>query len=214
MAFLSAMVSFGTGRTEELVTDRPDQTESSVVVPRGFIQIESGWIYTENDDVAGDVIQTHQLPSSLLRVGVLDNVELRLGMDGWNWKRGGVREKDFGDIEVGTKIHLVDEKSWRPETALLASLSIPTDGEGLDPAFRATFSHTLSDRLSTGTNLGVSWSTEEDPNQADFNYTTVLGVSLLSGVSMFVEFFGDVPIESSTSRSAAHSFDGGFTVLA
>ncbi len=197
---------------QELVTDRPDQTESSVVVPPGLIQVESGWVLTENDE-AGIERQTHQLPSTLLRIGILDNVELRLGMDGFFWEnKGGLRKSGFGDIEIGTKIRVGCEKGWQPETALLASLSTSTDEKALDPAFRAVFSHTLSDRLASGYNIGVSWSTVRDGNTlTDFNYTAALGIGLISEVSMFVEFFGDIPIGS--SRSAAHSFDGGFTVL-
>ena len=32
----------------DLVTDRPDQTESSAVVPLGFAQIETGYLYTRD----------------------------------------------------------------------------------------------------------------------------------------------------------------------
>ena len=37
----------GTGvaraQSPDMVTDRPDQTESAAVVPRGLLQVETGW---------------------------------------------------------------------------------------------------------------------------------------------------------------------------
>lgn len=43
LAFSAALVQGGVNARSEMVTDRPDQTESSVVVPEGFFQLEMGW---------------------------------------------------------------------------------------------------------------------------------------------------------------------------
>ena len=64
----------------ELVTDRPDQTESSVVVPPGYVQLETGWTFSHNK-ADGIRNETHEFPGTLLRIGVLDRVEFRLGPD-------------------------------------------------------------------------------------------------------------------------------------
>ena len=34
----------------DLVTDRPDQTESSETVGPGYVQLEFGWLHVENSD--------------------------------------------------------------------------------------------------------------------------------------------------------------------
>ncbi len=66
IALLCASTSWGQEGELELVTDRPDQTESSVVVPPGFFQIEIGGTYTGSDT---RVLET---PGTLVRIGVFD----------------------------------------------------------------------------------------------------------------------------------------------
>ena len=49
----------------EIVTDRPDVTESSIVVPKGSLQIENGTMWTSNHGS-----QTFDLSESLIRFGL------------------------------------------------------------------------------------------------------------------------------------------------
>jgi len=107
------------------------------------------------------------------------------------------------------------------EAALLAHLSLPTGESGFsseraDPSFAFLFSHTLTDRLSFGYNLGAVWGTEEDDSGdrhtlSVFRYTATIGVGLTERLSSFIEVFGDVPL--SASGGPANMFDGGFTYL-
>ena len=68
---------------EDLLTDRPDQTESAIVIKPGFFQLEFGWTFTQ-DDEAGTETETVEVPGTLLRIGLMDRVELRLGFSGFN----------------------------------------------------------------------------------------------------------------------------------
>src|SRR5262247_1179263 len=63
----------------ELVTDRPDFTESSEVVGRGVLQVESGLTLEQPDDSVRQVT----LPQLLFRFGLGSRVELRLASDGY-----------------------------------------------------------------------------------------------------------------------------------
>lgn len=54
----------------ELVTDRPDQTESSAVVPPGYVQVETGWSLSRNQE-GGIRTNTHAFPGTLFRIGAL-----------------------------------------------------------------------------------------------------------------------------------------------
>jgi len=62
----------------DLITDRPDQTESSSTVPKNSLQIETGVIY-ENFSNDNTEFQNLGLGTTLLRYGVWGNFELRLG---------------------------------------------------------------------------------------------------------------------------------------
>ena len=56
-----------------IVTDRPDITESSIVVPKGSLQAESGLTLTSDHGW-----RTVDLSETLLRLGVESRTELRL----------------------------------------------------------------------------------------------------------------------------------------
>jgi len=63
-----------------LVTDRPDATEAPTLVPKGYLQIETGALYED----AGEnqfKQKTTTFNTTLLRYGLLDNFELRVGWD-------------------------------------------------------------------------------------------------------------------------------------
>jgi hypothetical protein len=63
-----------------LVTDRPDQTESSSVVPVHFLQIETGFIM-KNDKMDSLIRKSFTYNTVLLHYGILENMELRLVSD-------------------------------------------------------------------------------------------------------------------------------------
>jgi len=199
-------------------TDRPDQTESSALVPRRHVQLEFGVGYTEN---APDE-KTLEAPALLVRYGVVDRLELRLGVPTLTTEFDGGAEADFADPEIGAKIALWAEKGWRPEAALLVGTTVPVGSEDLssdrfDPAFRFSFGHTLPKDFSFGYNLGAAWETtlEDDGSGRDtlsrLEYTAALGYDFAERWGAFIELFGDAPL--SDSGGPAHSLDGGVTYL-
>lgn len=205
----------------DLVTDRPDATESSIVVLPGIIQVETGIVYTDEAEHSPHS-RTYAVPGTLFRIGLFDRVELRLGFDGFIVEDGTDEEDGIGDSEIGVKIFFAEEKGLRPEMAFLASLSMPTgekafSSERKDPSFRFLFSHSLTDRLSLGTNLGIAWSTKPNVSERGLNtlsvfqYTTSLGIGLTDKLGSYLEFFGDMPM--SDKGNPAHTFNGGFTYL-
>ncbi len=209
----------------ELVTDRPDQTESSVVVPPGYVQIETGWSLSRNQE-GGIRTNTHAFPGTLFRIGALDRMELRLDYGGFlreQTQEAGqsTHLSGSGDMGVGTKLYFWEEQGWIPETALLAGVSLPVGTDPFssgraDPTFRFSLSHTLSDRLSLGYNLGATWeSTLDETNDRDtlslFNYTAVLGMSLSDRTGLYAEVFGDIPLN--TKGGPRNSVDGGLAYL-
>ncbi len=220
------LISIGSAAAEvsDLVTDRPDQTESSETVPPGYVQFEFGWTHAEDDEDAD--VTSDSFPETLIRVGVVENLEFRFGFGGYIWEEmdspGGPSESEHGagDLEIGLKWRLWDETGWRPQTALLAGTSVPTgeapfSSERFDPSVRLACSHTLTETLGLGYNLAGNWTTEEDARgdrdtDASLAYTIVLGIALSEQLGTFIEFFGEVPTDEG---KPANSFDGGFTYL-
>ena len=104
--------------TPPLITDRPDATESPNTVPKGSLQIETGAFYTSfEENSAGNSIELETIGynTTLLRYGLLKNMELRLG---WNFEEGrtklnGTKLQDvmsgFTPLLTGLKINVAQE---------------------------------------------------------------------------------------------------------
>ena len=226
----------------DLVTDRPDLTESSSVVPRGTIQVEMGWSMEEVSS-PGEDLTAHHFPEFLARIGVHDRIELRLGWDGGQWqdlvKDGeNVNSSGAGDMYLGTKIALWGENGNLPETAVILGGSIPTGSDcqaadmlgkrkycgsfnlytsnRYDPSAILAMSKTLNDRLSIGWNLGTVWITErEDSGDLDTLPRGIYSVALGITATERAGFFVEFFGDTSLAGGSrpSNNVDGGFTFL-
>ena len=216
----------------ELVTDRPDQTESAETVPPGYIQIELGGTmsHEDRDDLQ---LETIEGPGILVRVGLSERVELRLGWQGWVSEDFRFHATDQvaasrsdrsgqGDTDLGFKLRLHSGGGSSPQVALMAGASIPTGddeftSDAADPYFRLSVAHTLTDRIGFGYNLGAQRETDpagssDRQRTTSFLYTTVLGFSLSDRLGAFVELFGQA--DEGSAGETSTSFDAGLTFLA
>lgn len=226
VCLIAAFWSPASAQAPELITDRPDQTESSAIVPRGSWQVESGWTHAE-DDEDGVRIDSDAAPDTLLRIGMARSLELRVGFGGYQWEEirlpagMGGKQDGIADGSLGFKLKFGEEDGRRPEMALLASVSLPAgdsafSSDRADPSFRITFANTINERLSIGYNAGAAWSTEEDAlgvrhTASVAEWTVALGIAGTDRVGFFVELFGEAAL--SAEGSPSNSFDGGATYL-
>ena len=199
----------------ELVTDRPDQTESSGVVPVRHLQIETGFLMS-GDRTEQIKLRSFAYNTTLLRYGLLENFELRAGLEYRNEKEELLDMDEintvsgFSPLYLGFKTRITEERGWIPEIAFLGGVSLPFTAQqefrALHPAaiMRFAFSHTLSDRFSFGYNLGAEWEAETGPG---YFYTAALGIGLTEKLGMFVEGFGLIASEGENE----HLADAGFT---
>lgn len=213
----------------ELVTDRPDQTESTAIVPVGRVQFELGANRAgeEVGDDDGEVeIDAWNFVGTLVRVGLADRFELRLGWEGWldeEVTAGHLRgsEEGAGDAVVGAKVKLREGDGASPAIALLVHSTVPVGDDAFstdrfDPSFRLSVSHDLAGDVGLGYNIGAR--TESSPT-ADGDHTTLASAiyTLAAGFPAgdrwgpFVEAFGEVPL--SAEGGPAHLLDGGATYL-
>lgn len=199
---------------EPLVTDRPDATESSSITPRGFLQIETGGFY-ESFEENSIKTETFTYNTTLLRLGLLNNLELRLGWNVLEQKTSNLNAvlSGFGPLLLGAKIAIMEAQKWLPKIALIGHLQLPflagtdykTETTGTD--FRFAFAHMLSESSSLSYNLGAQWS--NDSSEAAYIYTISYGYSINDTIGWYVEFYGDFPENS----KANHFWDSGFTYL-
>ena len=203
---------------DELITDRPDATESSSTVPKKTIQVETGAFF-ETFETNGAKTETIGYNTALVRYGVFENFELRLG---WNFEEirttvGGVKldnvETGLSPLLAGLKVQIVEEKGLIPQTALLVHMALPfTASDDFRPEttgvdFRFSMGHTLSAKSSLGYNLGAQWG--DDSSVANYVYTFVYGYSISEKFGSYVEIYGDM----SDANRPNHFWDAGFTYL-
>ena len=184
----------------QITTDRPDQTESAVVLSSGQIQVESG-ILIEN---------SQSNINTLFRIGIIEGIEIRINSNYLiNDELSFMKKSSFSDFEVGAKFRIFDKTSNNTKVAFLSHLSIPTaievfsnDVYGL--LSRLNVSHGLNNESQIAYNLGYNKFKKMD---GQFIYTIVYGRSLDS-FGIFFEIFGD-----DSKNSSNINFDSGITYL-
>ncbi len=196
-----------------MVTDRPDQTESAFVVPMKGFQIESGFSFEKYNSEINNTTYN----STLLRYGLLEKLELRLGLaySGIHVKMipNNFDESGFAPFTLGAKFLLNEEGEGLPQLAFMSSFTIPKSGtksfqnKYMGADFRFSGQYSLNEAMSFGANLGVAWSGSEYGNSAVGIYTAVIGMSLSEKLGAFAELYGFLPKKGQND----HRWDAGLT---
>ena len=204
--------------SQPLVTDRPDATEASSTVGKGTLQFETGGLY-ESYEEGNLKSENYTFNTMLIRYGVLENLELRLG---WDFVEGTNKINNnkldnvtsgLSPLLLGMKIDIAEENGCMPEIALIGhvfpvfSASADYRPEYTSIDFRLSLSHTLSEKSSLGYNIGAEWG--NDSPEASAIYTLAYGYSINDKFGMYAELYGDLPEDN----KANHYWDAGFTYL-
>ena len=209
LMFSAAVHAQETDKPEPIATDRPDQTETPFLVPRGMFQMETGFVYEKVDD------NTHALvtPTVLMKYGLNENFELRLIASYTTVDFDGTKTSGFEPVNVGFKARLVEENGIIPKTSFIGHLQLPDvaskdfRADHYATNFRFVMQNTLSDKVSLGYNLGAEW--DGMTPDATFIYTLTGAFNLTERLGYFAEVYGFAP----ESDKASHLFDTGFTWL-
>lgn len=199
-------------------SDRPTQTISPFLVGKGFFQIETGAIYNKRNDASTESKELG-LASTLLRYGILQNLELRLE-SGFKSTRFDSVNVDYdsafsglGAVTAGFKVFICNEKGIRPALAIVGSITLRHLGnESYAPTYsfpvgNLAASHTLTKRLSLAYNIGFAY----NGSNADgyFIYSVFTGYKISKKWWSFVELYGNFDHGDFPN----HKLDGGFTYL-
>jgi Putative MetA-pathway of phenol degradation len=97
-------------------------TNGTHIVSTGLVQIEIGGLYSR------DTPEQHAASSPfMVRVGVTDWLEARIGADGaLTQTSGGTSTSGFGNVQVGAKLRLWADPGGAPVLSVLPSLTLPT----------------------------------------------------------------------------------------
>jgi len=209
--------SVGTGRAEEpLVADRPDFTESPETVAPGRFQLEAGYTFTRSGDD-----KQHALGEVLLRIGLWQQIELRLGGNSYDWLDSPDGDADgFEDISLGVKIKLVDGSEHfdltRPSIGVVVNTTLPTGADDIgedepQPEFVLALAWDLSERFSLGSSLIYAYASEDGDRFHQFSGSLALEYQLTERWGTYIEYYGIVP-ETDNGPNTSF-FNGGFTYL-
>jgi len=198
---------------KELVTDRPDQTESARTIPSGTVQFETGLI-SEWFGRGVDAERAMGFPDLLVRIGLGEIFELRTSMglnslyvkDIDRWK-GSVGISDF---EAGAKFQLYKKEGSGIEVALLTHVVFPTGTINVaDKVWgsisKLAISHDLTESASLGYNLGYDWFSKAG---GKFIYSIALGNSINDRWGIYGEIYGSA---SKRDMPFIINFNGGLT---
>jgi hypothetical protein len=208
-----AVVAPQQGERGDLVTDRPDFTESSLVVGVGLWQLETGMAF-EGDDAGA---RAFAAPQALLRLGLSRRVELRLGASGFLAERPGTgvdQATGASDFEVGAKVTLLDEARHGIGVSLIPIVSLPVGSDafssgGVDPTLKITWARELPRGFGLSGNVNVMSETEADERVGRHAWSFSLGHDLAFGWGGYAELYGFSSLER--GGDAAWTFNGGLT---
>ena len=212
LILLSIPVLVAQNKISPLITDRPTQSAASSTVTKGSLQMEAGVL----EEIVSKSESNSTFPGVLLRFGLSDAVELRVGGAYQESSRTSYSSdlyKGFSPLLLGAKLYVCEENGLFPEVAVLSEFTIGGTGEEayyqeyMGTRLLFAFSHTLTDRLSLGYNLGAEYDGSEP--RSNVLYSLVVGAALTDWLGGFVEFYG----ASRSSSQPDNSVDAGFSFL-
>jgi hypothetical protein len=182
-------------------TDRDSFTPSTRTVETGWFVLESSYSFLDERHVP----PTHSFPELLLRYGLLERLELRLG---WNYEVGGASGDVSGSggegfvqgagvkrdsrVSYGLKAGLTEQQGWVPQSAFILQALTPTTGETTATQLVATyvFGWELANRWKLDAAFRYEAANEAGDHFDVWAPSVVLKVPLGQRWSVHGEYFG------------------------
>jgi hypothetical protein len=177
-------------RTDAIETDRPDTTNSSLVIPYGSLQMENGinWAVRQGSQVL-DGSETR------VRLGVYRCGEVLVDVPNYFAAFHGLASSGLSDLVVSVKRQLfVEQRSF--SLSAVGGLGFPVSGKSrgekvYSPYVQFPWSRTIAEDWSLNGMLTVTWSTAHDANSPNVEPTFVVERGFGSQGDLFVEYIGD-----------------------
>jgi hypothetical protein len=184
---------------DEIATDRPDVTNSSLVVPTGSLQNENGINFNARD--GGRTIDG---TNSRWRLGIAPCLELLVDLPTRfeNIKAPGA--SGFSDITPAVKWQ-VSPLPGKVDVSLVAGIALPTGaidiaGRGAQPYLQMPWSWELHDGWGLSGMLTEFFRPAEPATKRITEATFVVERKVTEKASLFVEYVSDYPINAGPSQ--------------
>jgi Putative MetA-pathway of phenol degradation len=184
--------------TDEISTDRPDVTNSSVVVPYGSLQVENGVDETrrQGSNVVGGT-------ETRLRLGVAQCTEVLADVPTYFYSLNGRASSGFSDLVVSVKRELPVPLGFH--LSATTGLGFPTgaskiSSHGYDPYIQIPWSRRITDDWSLHGMFTVTWFTSQHTITPTFEPTLSLERELGPTADAFVEYVGEYPNHARPSQ--------------
>ncbi len=199
-----------------IITDRPDQTEASSTIPPGYFQVEAGTLFMHEQQSTSLETRTAALPNALFRIGIVRHFELRAVVQPQlirTYLNDELLSRDFGmaDLQAGFKVQFCEAKGRAPEIGFLSHLVIPTGTESYNNfAYglinKLAFTHFLSSKHSLAYNIGYDYF---GTGNGDLFYSLAWSISLGERTKLYAEPYGQLL----NLQDWVVNADAGFTYL-
>lgn len=195
IVLLVLMMMVGLCRAQEelpvLSADRPGFTWGAEVLPLHKVSWENGFSFESTPEGAHSMT----LNSTILRYGIFENMELRVGTDFLLFNNGQAMEPTFAvaPLTIGTKLKVYESSSWLPSIGLLAEFQSPHIGSKellpshLAPSMYVLFENIINEWFWLCYNAGLEWDGETAAPQTFLSFT--LGFNMTDNVGAFLETY-------------------------
>src|SRR3984893_16057178 len=184
---------------DEIATDRPDVTNSSLVVTTGSLQNENGVNFSMRDD--GRIFDG---TNSRWRLGVAPCLELLVDLPTYFANVRGPGNSGFSDVAPAIKWQ-VSPIPGKVDLSLVFGMTLPTGaiaiaGRGAQPYLQMPWSWELRDGWGLSGMLTEFFRPSELTAKRITEATFVVEKKVTEKASLFVEYVGDYPENASPSH--------------
>jgi len=177
---------------DEIATDRPDVTNSSLVVPTGSLQNENGVNFSMRDDG-----RTIDGTNSRWRLGVAPCLELLVDLPTYFANVQGPGNSGFSDVAPAVKWQ-ISPIPGKVDLSAVFGVALPTGaaaiaGRGAQPYLQFPWSWELHDGWSINGMFTEFFRPADLTTKRITETTFVLEKKLAEGFSVFTEYVGEYP---------------------
>jgi hypothetical protein len=184
---------------DEIATDRPDVTNSSLVVPPGSFQSENGVNFSARGDA-----RTIDATNTRWRLGVAPCLELLVDLPTYVGNVQGLGDRGFTDLSPALKWQ-ISPVPGKIDMSVVVGAALPTGaaviaGRGVQPYLQLPWSWELRDGWGISGMLTEFFRPSETATRRITETTFVLERRLTDRFSLFTEYVGDYPENAGPSH--------------